>query len=388
MIFCRLAFIHGFGLLFFLVLPFTVVAQDQDSTAVAQDSLLQALQKEMARFAAPEDPPPQRGSTSRSALTTNPDISVIGDLRALYTSEGERNFDLQLEEVELALKSVVDPYARADVFISMANDDGDIVFELEEAYLTTLALPYRLQLKAGKFRSNVGKINQIHPHSLPFPDFPAVYVNFLGAEGLNDQGVSLSWLVPNASFYQDVTVEVTRGPGENESFVTDEGNQLLYTGHSKNFWDLSENTTLEIGLTGMFGPNDTGNTTLIGGIDITYKWKPLQFNQFRSFTFQAESFFSRRNNDIGHINASGFYALASYQLSQRWSVLGRYDQSDKPDDGDWNERGISTTLGWLLTEFQKIEFGFRRSWGDKIDTSYQGIVRVVFVIGTHGAHVY
>lgn len=361
--------------------------QDRDSTA-AQDSLLLALQKEMAAFAAPENESRQTGSTSRSAPTTNPDISLIGDMRALYTSEGKRNIDLKFEEAELALKSVVDPYARADVFISMANDDGDIVFELEEAYITTLALPYRLQVKAGKFRSNVGKINQIHPHSLPFVDFPSVYANFLGPEGLNDQGVSLSWLLPNASFYQDLTLEITRGPSESESFVTDEGNQLLYTGHSKNFWDLSENTTLEIGLTGIFGPNDTGNTTLIGGVDITYRWKPLQFNQFRSFTFQAESFFSRRNKDVGHINASGFYALASYQLSQRWSVLARYDQSDRPDNADWNEKGVSSTLGWILTEFQKIEFGFRRSWGDEIDTSYQGIVRVVFVIGTHGAHVY
>jgi len=107
-----------------------VFAQDQDSTAAA-DSLLQALQKEMAGFDASDDSQGQSSSTSRRASSTNPDISVVTDVRAGYQSEGDRNIDLKLEEVEIALKSVVDPYARGDVFIAMAHEDGEIVFELE-----------------------------------------------------------------------------------------------------------------------------------------------------------------------------------------------------------------------------------------------------------------
>ena len=173
-------------------------------------------------------PPPQ--AAARAAPTLNPNISLVGDFRAWYASEGERNVDAELHEAEAALRSVVDPYARADVFIAMGHGgDGEFEFELEEAYLTTLALPFQLQLKAGKFRSIFGKINRIHPHALPFIDTPAVYANFFGDEGLNDQGLSLSWLLPNPHFFQDLTVEVTRGPGGGEgSFGLSERNRLLY----------------------------------------------------------------------------------------------------------------------------------------------------------------
>ncbi len=276
----------------------------------------------------------------------------------------------------------------ADIYISAHNDDGEIVFELEEAYLTTISLPAQLQLKAGKFRSNIGKINRMHPHALPFADTPAVYQNFFGGEGLNDQGIGLSWLLPNDAFYQELTVEVTRGPGENESFIASEENRLLYTGHLKSFWDLSRDATFELGISGLSGPNSNGYTTLMGGLDATFKWKPVQFNTYQSFTLQVETFFSQMDVGAEHVSTMGMYALVSYQFAQRWSMVGRFDHSDLPTDPDWNENGLSTTLAWYVTEFQKIELGFRQSWSESFDTVYSGVVRVIFVIGSHGAHEY
>ena len=357
-------------------------AQEPDTTAAA-DSLLQELEREMVAA----QPPPQQ-ATPRSRPSTNPDISVIGDARAWYISEGPRNVDAEVHEVEIAFRSVVDPFARADIYVAIAHENGAFEFELEEAFLTTLSLPFLLQLRAGKFRSTLGKINRIHPHALPFIDTPAVYANFFGEEGLNDQGASLSWLVPNPSFFQELTVEVTRGPGESESFAFNEGNKLLYTGHLKNFWDLSDDATLELGLSGIAGPNEDDRTSWLGGVDVTYKWKPLQFNAYRSLTLQAEAFVSRKETDEAAISAWGMYALANYQLARRWFLVGRFDHADLPDDAAWNENAVSTTLGWYLTEFQKLELGLKTSWGPAFDQTYQALVRLVFVIGTHGAHEY
>ena len=356
------------------------MAQEPDTTAAA-DSLLQELEREMAAT------PPQQAAP-RTRPSTTPDISVIGDARAWYVSEGPRNVDAEMHEVEIAFRSVIDPFARADVYVAIAHEDGEFEFELEEAFLTTLSLPFLLQLRAGKFRSTVGKINRIHPHALPFIDTPAVYTNFFGEEGLNDQGASLSWLVPNPSFFQELTVEVTRGPSESESFAFNEGNQLLYTGHLKNFWDLSEDATLELGLSGIAGPNEDDRTSWLGGVDVTYKWKPLQFNAYRSLTLQAEAFVSRKETDEATISAWGMYALANYQLTRRSFLVGRFDHADLPDDASWNENAVSTTLGWYLTEFQKLELGLKTSWGPEMDQTYQALVRLVFVIGTHGAHEY
>jgi len=328
-------------------------------------------------------------SAQVSSKVTNPAISVISDVRGWYTSEGPRNFDMELHELETSYRSVIDPFARADVYVGIGHHDGEFEFELEEAYLTTLSLPFQLQVKAGKFRSNVGKINRLHPHALPFIDVPAVYANFFGDEGLNDQGASVSWLVPNSRFYQELSVEVTRGPAENESFAHDpDGNKMLYTSHLKNFWDLSDNTSLELGLSGLAGPNSEGKNSFLAGVDITYKWKPLQFNTYKSFTLQVEAFRSRKERVGASINADGLYALVNYQLARRWFVSGRFDHADLPDDPDWNEKAVSTTLGWYLSEYQKIELGGRTSWGPNLDQSYQALLGIVFVIGTHGAHEY
>lgn len=193
-------------------------AQQDTTKTTAEDSLLiRELQREMA--AAPQQP--VTPVAPRATPSVNPNMSVIGDVRATYLSPARRHFDMEFHEAEFAFQSVVDPYARADFYLSAAPDpeSGEFGIELEEGYLTTQSLPAGLQLKAGKFRSAWGKINPIHPHALPFIDVPNAYANYLGDEGLNDAGLSLSWLVPNPlDFYQELTIEVTQGPAESETF--------------------------------------------------------------------------------------------------------------------------------------------------------------------------
>ena len=159
---------------------------------------------------------------------------------------------------------------------------------MEEGYLTTLALPHHLQLKAGKFKQMFGKINSIHPHALAFVDMPNAFVRFFGEEGLNDEGFQLSWLLPNHAFFQELTVEVTDGPRDNPSFIRSDKINYLRLAHLKNFWDLSDNATLEFGLSGVAGANAAQQTTTIAGADLIYKWKPVKFNTYKSFTFQNE----------------------------------------------------------------------------------------------------
>src|SRR6476620_8445777 len=163
-----------------------------DSTA-ADSALLKQIEQQMQSSGQPAQQPQQ----NRSSLSFNPDIGVIGDFQGSYISKGNKNFNTYLNETELSLQAVVDPYARADFFLSFGRDPetGKYGVEVEEGYLTTLSLPARLQLKAGKFKEAVGRINPMHAHALPFIDLPNAYVNYFG-DGLNDEGASLSWLLP------------------------------------------------------------------------------------------------------------------------------------------------------------------------------------------------
>lgn len=360
----------------------------QDSTAVADSVLLQSLPQQLSQSTSPTITTP----VVRSAPSTNPNMSMIGDFRASYLAPAQRHLDAEFHEAELAVQSVVDPYARADFFLSVARDpaSGTFGLDLEEGYLTTLDLPAGLQLKAGKFRSSFGKINTIHPHALPFVDMPDVYVRYLGDEGLKDEGFSLSWLVPNPwDFYQELTFEATRGPDDNPSFVRSSVDRYLYVAHLKNFWDLTDNATFELGLSAAGGQNDSSFATVLGGIDLTYKWKPLQFNTYQSFVLQAEAVVSsKRMSGIETVKSWGMYALATYQIGKRWFLTGRFDYSNVPNNALFVERAYSGVLGWYATEFQKIELEYKETTSNMLPTMHQAWIRSVFVIGAHGAHAY
>jgi hypothetical protein len=82
------------------------------------------------------------------------------------------------------------------------------------------------------------------------------------------------------------------------------------------------------------------------------------------------------------------YALATYQIGQRWFLTGRYDYSEAPDNASFLERSVSAALGWNATEFQKIELQYKHLMTGTEMTGNQVMFRSVFVIGAHGAHAY
>lgn len=365
------------------------IAHAQADSTKADSLLLLQIQNQMQQASAP--------APVRSAASANPDIGAIGDFRVNYSSNLKRNFNAELHEAEISLQSVVDPYARADFFISLSRDaaTGEFGAEVEEGYLTTLSLPGHLQLKAGKFKQTMGKINSIHPHALPFVDMPNVYTRFFGEEGLNDEGISISWLLPNHAFFQELTIELTDGPRDNQSFVRSNANNYLRLAKLKNFWDLTANATLELGLTGIAGPDSSGNTTTIGAVDLTYKWKPVQFNTYKSFTFQNEFFYSNANLLTETVKSMGWYSLAGMQVSRRTFMNVRYDYTNLPSSKEFIEQAESVTLGWYATEFQKIELQGKYTTANEEEALnnfkknfYSVFLRWIFVIGAHGAHQY
>jgi len=360
-------------------------AQQPAADSTAKDSLLLKQIEEQMQASQPATTP------TRSTLSFNPDIGLIGDFRGSYTSRGTKNIDAWLNETELSLQAVVDPYARADFFIAFGRNPGtgEYGVSVEEGYLTTLSLPARLQLKVGKFKQAVGRINPVHGHALPFIDMPNAFVNYFGEEGLNDEGVSLSWLLPTKKVYQELVFQATSGFSETPSFARSSGNRFVYLGHLKNFFTLNENATFELGITGISGPNDSSRITNIAAADLTYKWKPVQMNTYKSLTWQSEFYFSKFNKTAATaVSSFGLYSFLQYQLAKRWFLTGRYDYAQKPFDNKIIEQAYSLTAGWYATEFSKIEFEGKTTRDDIQPRFYEAWLRWIFVIGAHGAHQY
>ncbi len=375
-------FIIAFIILFLTMMDTKTSAQIPADSMATDSTLLKQIELEM------ESSLPQVVAP-RSTISTNPDISVIGDFGASYLNTGKRNFDAYLNEAEFSFQSVVDPYIRADFFVSFGKnpDTHEYGAGVEEAFITSLSLPAGLQLKAGKFKSAIGRINPLHSHALQFIDLPLAFENLFG-EGLNDEGVSLSWLLPNHAFYQELTAQATAGYTESPVFVHSTKNDFLYVAHLKNFFSLNDNSTLEIGFSGVSGPNDSSRITQIGAADLTYKWKPLQKNTYKSFTWQSEVFYSMADLKEQKVNALGLYSMISLQVDKRMFLTARYDYAQNPSSPQSVQMAYSATLGWLATEFQKIEIEGKTNKLPDHSQNYQAWFRWIFVIGTHGAHQY
>src|SRR4029450_7457890 len=101
---------------------------------------------------------------------------------------------LEMHESEAAFQAIVDPYARADFFISF----GEEGVELEEGFLTLTSLPGGFLTKVGKMRAAFGRVNQLHNHVLPWTDRPLVINNLVGGEdGIDDAGISVARRIPD-----------------------------------------------------------------------------------------------------------------------------------------------------------------------------------------------
>ena len=136
---------------------------------------------------APPEPVSIGGAGGAAAKVLNPDISVIGDfIGAIGNHGGRATPSLEMHESEVGFQEVIDPYARADFFISF----GEAGVNLEEGYITFTSLPAGLQLRVGKMRAAFGRVNTTHNHVLPWIDRPLVSQNLVGGDdGIDDAGL-------------------------------------------------------------------------------------------------------------------------------------------------------------------------------------------------------
>ncbi len=135
-------------------------------------------------------------------------MAVIGNfLGAAGKNTIEPSPALEMSEAETSFQAVVDPYAKADFFLTFGPGGRGI----EEGYLTFTSLPGGLLVKVGKMRSAFGKVNQMHSHILPWTDRPLVTRSLVGGEdGISDSGISVSKLILNPIMFLEATGEVYR----------------------------------------------------------------------------------------------------------------------------------------------------------------------------------
>lgn len=333
-------------------------------------------------------------SSTSGAKIFNPDIGFIGNMIAAGGNSAsspsiapQPSFTLQ--ESEASFQSIVDPYARADFFLAF----GEEGVEVEEGYITLNTLPAGLLLKGGKMRATFGRLNAFHNHTLPWVDRPIVMFNLLGGStsdpdtGIKDAGFSLSRLFAAGPVALEATGEVFRGDS-GTIFKANKRSDISAIGHLRSYYDITEAANFEGGVSYARGKNPLGSDfrTQLYGVDLTYRWRPLQRAIYESLALRSELIWSHRQQPTGTARAFGMYESAEYQFARRWSAGARYDWSERADTPDLRDRGASLVLTFRPSEFNELRWQYRRSEFAGRPKANELLFQILFVTGAHGAH--
>jgi hypothetical protein len=330
------------------------------------------------------------------AGVTNPDISVIGQMRTFITddlADSNRNrAQISFDESEVVADAALNPYAHGTFVFSIA----DRSIEVEEGFLQIVrGLPNGLAFKAGKYRVGFGRLNPTHPHAYPFINRPRVLAAYLpGDESYNDIGGQLSYRLPlpgdlSSTLATDVLQGGTFHPGESVS-------RPAWVARWANFFTLKDPSSMEIGISATEGTNDVlhATHTLIYGVDAKAK---LWFSALNALILQGEFLALDREQasvdtitgavSKSHIRPMGGYIFADYLWHKRYEGGVTYErfqraQPDKP----WDQ-AVGLFAGFSLMEETTL---FRLNWnryfpgGGPASNLYT--MEIVWSMGPHKAH--
>ena len=301
--------------------------------------------------------PPQRATAQPTAPTVgrernlnrlNPEISFTGNVLGTTSDAAREEFSLQ--EFELDLQAALDPFSRSRLTIALGEE-----VEIEEGYVMYSSLPGGLELTVGKFRQRFGALNRQHLHALPQSTYPLVLQSFFGEEGLAQTGLSFAWLLPRPwATANEVALQLTSGENET-AFGGELFEDLAVLARLKNFWELSDASYFEWGLSGVTGKTADGGDSRVLGTDITFNWQPPARAKYRALTWRGELLLSERDDAGGlrHEAWGGYTYLEGLLRRNLWAGL-RLDWTEDPLEPERRQRGIVPYLTWWQSEFVRL----------------------------------
>jgi hypothetical protein len=336
----------------------------------------------------------------------NPAIGFVGETIFSYRSKGSEatgsdrpgGFDVFQRSMELNVAASVDPFAKGYLVANASADSGtgEATFGVEEAALQTTSLPWNLELKAGRFFGEFGKLSYTHDHELPFVNRPLVLDEYIGGESRTD-GAQVSWLLPTRH-YVNLTAGFGNGFG-GDSPLNNPGtfrplSGLNYFGRLSTYFDLTPSIQLETGISGLINPEteDRGGVLVqadgstltekerrVAGFDLKLSYVPLQNNQFRRLDWGTEVLYSDsrylvdpdgsldpslpspgRSGDEsnGYIGSVGMYTYVTYKWHRQWSGGFLFDYVQNPQNHHDETFAYSPYITWALSHWNQIRLQY------------------------------
>jgi hypothetical protein len=334
----------------------------------------------------------------------NPAIGLVGETVFSYRSKGSDQigtdrpggFDAFQRSVELNVAAAVDPFAKAYAVINASADaaTGEATLGVEEAALQTTSLPWNLELKAGRFFAEFGKLSYIHDHELPFVNRPLALNQYIGGESRTD-GAQLNWLLPTPH-YISLTTGFGAGFGGDSPLNNPGAYRALsgfnYYGRLSTYFDLTPNVQLETGISGLINPSTQdrggvlvqpngipGLSTLtltekerrVAGFDVKLSYVPLRNNQFQRLDWGTEVLYSdsrylfdpdgiASNGDEydASVGSLGLYSYVTYKWHRQWSAGFLFDYVQNAQNRSDETFAYSPYITWALSHWNQIRLQY------------------------------
>jgi len=372
--------------------------------------LAESMAGEKKEQKAPEETVYKFGGLSLQQL--NPEISVSGDFVGHYRHQDEtrKRTDAEIRGLELNFQSYLDPYSRIKATTHI-SDDG---IDLEEAYLTHFTVFENATLDLGRFRQQFGVVNRWHEDALDQVQYPLALRRIFGDGGLNQTGASIEWTLPKwGQAYQGLTFQVTNTENERLFGSDTLGNPSLLF-HYKNYRDLSRDTYLEFGLSGLFGWNDEWDVdgvkkhdalgTQVFGADLSFLWEPADRTLYRNVEWRSEVYFLNRdllapdNSGKDNLNAWGAYSYLQTKVARNLDIgiRGDYYEPDSKDYANGSIIPLAYTakdprrwqicpyITWWQSEWVKFRCEYDYAWGHGMDDPEHVLwFQAIFAAGPH-----
>lgn len=221
---------------------------------------------------------------------------------------GNRGKGLQLGHSDLTASGLMGSYFKAQLTGVAATHESKLETSLEEAWLETTSLPMGLQIRVGRFASQMGYQNAQHPHADDFIERPLLYRALLGGHW-KDDGIRLNWTATTDKYLM-VGVEAFRG----KSLVADTANVPGALGavvlSAKLGDDFNRSNSWQLGLSHVRNRREaalqehheedqageghdqhevqfTGKNTWV--MDVTWKWSPNGNNRTEQLKLNFEN---------------------------------------------------------------------------------------------------
>jgi len=331
---------------------------------------------------------------------------------------GMRAKGVELRHSELTAGGPLGRHLGARVTGVVATADGEVEAKIEEAWLETRTLPAGLVARGGRFASQLGYLNERHPHEDDFVERPLLYRAFLGGHWYDD-GLRANLTLPTPVYWM-VGAEWFRGKQLVPNPESKAGGIGAYTLVTKLGGDVGRSHSWQLGLSylhnrrvpAMEDDHDHGHDHDHGGhhhgasfagkhtytLDVTWKWAPNGNSREQQVRVTAEA---ARVTDINRYATSGerhegVYLAAVWRFHPNFEVGARLDRLRVaiPHDDHFHAGRLSEQslmVAWKPSHMQSLRLQFSRqsdAVGFEKPASRSVALQYVLALGAHGAHAY